>query len=349
MSTLKELRNVRVEKLRRLRAAGVDPYPAATNRTHTIGTVREHFAKIESSGERITIAGRIRSVREHGEICFADLEDGTGKLQLLLKSDTLKSPTVKQFVELYDIGDFAEAAGTAITTKSGELTIQAIEIRLLAKTLRPLPEKWHGLQNVEARLRRRYVDLLMNPDERAFFVKKSRFWQEIRNVLITEGFLEVETPVLEEVPGGADAEPFKTHLNALDIDLYLRISPELHLKRLLVGGYEKVFEIGRIFRNEGMDREHLQDYTQMEVYWAYADFRQMMALVERLYKTVIEKILASLQHGHQNETIDWSGAWPEIDYCETFEKHTSLDLRNASAETLSEYARAEHIDTAKHA
>lgn len=349
MATLDELRKVRHEKRDRLRKAGVDPYPARSNRTHAIAQVRGAFSQLEASGERITIAGRIRSVREHGEICFADLDDGTGKLQLLLNPDTLQQPTVTDFVELFDIGDFAEASGSALKTKAGELTLAATEIRMLAKALRPLPEKWHGLQNVEERLRRRYVDLLVNQTERELFVKKASFWRAVRDFFQNEGFLEVDTPVLEEVPGGADAEPFTTHLNALDIDLYLRISPELHLKRLLVGGYEKVFEIGRIFRNEGIDREHLQDYTQIEAYWAYADYQQMMSLIKRLYQTVIEKTSGGLQHEYQSTVIDWSGDWPEIDYYEVFQKHTGLRLGKIEESELKHYAEAEGIDIGKHA
>ncbi|MBI3305304.1 lysine--tRNA ligase [Candidatus Parcubacteria bacterium] len=340
MPSLEELRKVRLEKLQRLRQAGVDPYPAHTDRSHTIAAVRAGFAEFESGKVKLTIAGRIRSVREHGEICFADLEDGTGKLQLLLNPETLRQPTVKDFVDLFDIGDFAEATGTAITTKTGELTLATSEVRLLTKSLRPLPEKWHGLTDIEERLRRRYLDLVVNANERELFRKKAKFWQATREFLLQKGFLEVETPVLEQVPGGADAEPFVTHLNALDIDLYLRISPELHLKRLIVGGYEKVFEIGRIFRNEGMDREHLQDYTQMEFYWAYADYEDLRKFVQEMYQYVIKETLGTLKATYQNQEIDWSGNWSEVEFYDLFNENFGFrpgEPRKVVQEALIKY------------
>lgn len=290
MATLDELRTVRREKLARLRKAGVDPYPAATGRTHTTAQVRGAFAQLEASGERVTIAGRIRSVREHGEICFVDLEDGTGKLQLLLNPDTLKQPTVKEFIELFDVGDFAEATGTAITTKTGEPTLATVEIRMLAKALRPLPEKWHGLRDHEERFRKRYLDLVMNPEVRDRFRLRSNIISSIREHLEAAGFMEVETPVLQLIPGGASARPFVTHLNALDLDLYLRIAPELYLKRLLIGGFEKIYELGRCFRNEGMDREHNPEFTELEFYWAYQSREGLMKFTEDFISSVVEQI-----------------------------------------------------------
>ena len=210
---------------------------------------------------------------------------------------------------------------------------------MLTKALLPLPEKWHGLEDVEERLRKRYLDFIMNPEERELFVKKSKFWQATREFLLKEGGLEVETPVLEQIPGGADAEPFKTHLNALNTDLFLRISPELNLKRLITAGYEKVFEIGRIFRNEGIDREHLQDYTQMEMYWAYYDYEKLMELIERLFKHVVRETLGASGQQYQGETIDWNSSWKRYDYYEEFEKHTDLRLEKVSEKDLKNYAK----------
>src|SRR3990167_8936786 len=207
--------------------------------------------------------------RDMGGAIFFDLRDDSGKIQGFIKEDIVGKEIFSNFSDLTDIGDFIEISGTLFKTKKEEKTLEVKDWKLLTKALLPLPEKWEGLQDPEERLRKRYLDLVMNPGERELFVKKSLFWRTMRDFLIKEGGLEVETPVLEQIPGGADAEPFKTHMNALDMDLYLRIAPELHLKRLVVAGFEKVFEIGRIFRNEGIDREHLQDYTQMEMYWAY--------------------------------------------------------------------------------
>ena len=212
----------------------------------------------------------------------------------------------------------------------------------------PLPEKWHGLEDVEERLRKRYLDFIMNPEERELFVKKSKFWQATREFLLKEGGLEVETPVLEQIPGGADAEPFKTHLNALNTDLFLRISPELNLKRLITAGYEKVFEIGRIFRNEGIDREHLQDYTQMEMYWAYYDYEKLMELIGRLFKHVVRETLGASGQQYQGETIDWNSSWKRYDYYEEFEKHTDLRLEKVSEKDLKNYAKDNGIDAGKH-
>src|SRR3989338_3752118 len=259
-----------------------------------------------------------------------------------------KIEKVEQFREFLDIGDFIEVKGTLFKTKTDEKTLLTAHYSLLTKALLPLPEKWEGLQDVEERLRKRYLDLIMNPEEKDVFVKKSKFWRATREFLIKEGGFEVETPVLEQIPGGADAEPFKTHMNALDIDLYLRIAPELHLKRLNVGGFEKVFEIGRIFRNEGIDREHLQDYTQMEMYWAYTDYKQLMAIVEKLIKFVVKETIGGYVHKWQDKTVDWSMPWQHIDYYDVFQKYTGLDLKNATEKELKKYAQEQNIDVEKH-
>ena len=241
-----------------------------------------------------------------------------------------------------------QVSGSVSTTKRGERSLEAAEWRMLTKGILPLPEKWHGLEDAEERLRQRYADLIMRPEERALFVRKSAFWQSMREFLLQEGGLEVETPILEPIPGGADAEPFATHMNALDIDLFLRISPELNLKRLIVGGYQKVFEIGRIFRNEGIDREHLQDYTQMEMYWAYTDYEQLMGIVERLVRHVAKATLGTLTHSYRGQGVDWSKPWARIDYYEVFQQHTGLDLASVTEKELKAYAVAEGIDASQH-
>ncbi len=265
---LEEIRKVKLEKTKNLRKVGIDPYPAQSLRTHKVSEVLAEFDKLSGANDTLVLAGRVMAVRAHGGSMFFDIDDTSGPIQGFIKEDGVGKNNFKNFREFVDIGDIIEIKGVLFKTKQEDRTLEVQEYRLLTKALLPLPEKWHGLQDVEERLRRRYLDLIMDPSEREMFVKKSHFWRVIRNFLINEGGLEVETPVLELIPGGADAEPFLTHLNALDVNLYLRISLELNLKRLIVGGYDKVFEIGRIFRNEGIDREHLQDYTQMQKYWA---------------------------------------------------------------------------------
>lgn len=260
----------RRKKLEVIQKAGIDPYPARVERSTTVAAALSDFVGLAKSEKSISLAGRLRSLRDQGKIIFADLEDGSGKIQLVLKEDILKD--LEFWRSVVDIGDFVFATGILFETKRGEKSLEVRKFGMAAKSLLPLPDKWEGLEDPDIRLRKRYLDLIATPDLRELFRKKTVFWETFRNALREGGFLEVETPVLENVPGGAEAEPFKTHHNALDADFYLRISLELPLKRLLVGGFDKVFEIGRIFRNEGIDREHLQDYTQMECYAAYADY-----------------------------------------------------------------------------
>lgn len=345
---LDEIRKTKIEKVKALRKAGIDPYPAVSKRTHSVDEALANFDELAASQREIVLAGRVMAKREHGGSVFFDFNDGSGKIQGFIKEDTVGKEKFEQFKESFDIGDFVEVKGTLFKTKAGEKTLLAVGYELLAKALLPLPEKWHGLEDIEERLRKRYLDLIMNPEEKEIFIKKFRFWQATREFLLKEGGLEVDTPVLEQVPGGADAEPFKTHMNALGVDLYLRISPELHLKRLIVAGFEKVFEIGRIFRNEGMDREHLQDYTQMEVYWAYYDYEKLMELTERLVKHVIKETLGALSHEYRGKTVNWDGKWKTYDYFNEFNKYTGLNLADISEKELKKYAEKEGVDTSLH-
>ncbi|KKW11834.1 MAG: Lysyl-tRNA synthetase LysS [Candidatus Jorgensenbacteria bacterium GW2011_GWB1_49_9] len=309
-----------------------NPYPARVRRDLALADFIAGFGKLAKSKKKISVVGRLTALRDQGRIIFADLEDETGKLQVVLNRDEVRDFDLAKSV--FDIGDFAEIYGVAFLTQKKEKSILAKTARLVSKSIRPLPQKWYGLEDVEIRLRQRYLDLLVNPEAREIFRKKNLFWEEVRNFLKNSGFLEVETPVLENLPGGAEAEPFETHLNALDRDLYLRISLELPLKKLLVGGYEKVFEIGRIFRNEGIDREHLQDYTQMECYWAYADYGAMMAFTEGLYKAAAKKVCGSAKSKFGDWTLDWGKKWPKVDYYRIFEKETGLDLSKATLADL---------------
>lgn len=350
---LDEIRKTKIEKVEKLRKAGIDPYPAVSERTNGISEVvnwdegKWNDEQFNTNTTPVILAGRITAIREHGGLMFVDINDGGGKIQAYVKEDKLGGE-FKTFSELVDIGDFIEVSGLLFKTKRKEKSIEVEKWKILAKSLLPLPEKWHGLEDVEERLRKRYLELIMNPEEKELFVKKSSFWQATRKFLLNEGGLEVETPVLEQVPGGADAEPFKTHMNALDIDLYLRIAPELHLKRLIVGGFDKIFEIGRIFRNEGIDREHLQDYTQMEMYWAYTDYEKLMKIVERMIKYVVKETLGKLEHEYRGKVVNWNGEWKRYDYFNEFNKYTGLELGGVSEDELKKYAEKEGIDTSLH-
>ena len=345
---LDEIRKTKIKKVEELRKSGVDPYPAVSSRTHSIQKALESFDDLSVSKEDIVLAGRVMAKREHGGSMFFDINDGSGKIQGYVKEDVVGRDKFEEFKSFIDIGDFTEIKGFLFKTKKEEKTLDIKEFKLLTKALLPLPEKWHGLEDVEERLRKRYLDLIMNPEDRELFVKKSKFWQATREFLLKEGGLEVDTPVLEKIPGGADAEPFKTHISALNMDLYLRISPELHLKRLIVAGYEKIFEIGRIFRNEGIDREHLQDYTQMEMYWAYYDYEKLMELIERLFKHIVWETLGASSHQYQDKTIDWDSSWKRYDYYEEFKNHTGLKLEEAKEKDLINYAKNNGIDADKH-
>ena len=327
----------RLKKLEALKAVGVSPYPPVVKRTHEIGAARKGFAKLAKSGKKLSLVGRVWSVRDQGNVAFLDIKDESGEIQAVLKSDTTAKFDV--WKKNLDRGDFVSVTGPLFKTKRGEESIDAREIQMVAKSLRPIPTEWYGLEETETRLRKRYLDLLLNPDLRELFKKKDVFWETFRNFLKKEGFLEVEAPVLESTPGGAEAEPFKTHMNALDEDFYLRISLELPLKKLLVGGYEKVFEIGRIFRNEGIDKEHLQDYTQLEFYWAYADYNVLMKLVELMYKAVVKATTGGFTTTFGGQKINWGKKWDKVDYVESFKKGAGLDPLTASRDDLMKKAK----------
>jgi lysyl-tRNA synthetase class 2 len=313
----------RRKKLDAIKAANIDPYPARVKRSFEIAHAIAEFEKISQSQEKVSLVGRVRSLRDMGKIIFADIEDETGKIQVVLKEDTLAE--LPFWRSVLDRGDFISVTGLLFATKRGEKSLDAHELQLASKSLLPLPDKWEGLEDPDIRFRKRYLDLIMGEDLRELFRKKTIFWQTFRNALKGEGFLEVETPVIENLPGGAEAEPFKTHHNALDADFYLRISLELPLKRLLVGGFDKIFEIGRVFRNEGIDREHLQDYTALEFYWAYHDYEDVMKLTEKIYKEVIEKTCGGLTTEYAGKKIEWSKKWPKVDYVEAFKKANGID------------------------
>ncbi|MFH1111681.1 MAG: lysine--tRNA ligase [Patescibacteria group bacterium] len=288
---------------------------------------------IKISGKQLSCAGRLMTLRPHGKLVFAHIQDQSGKMQIAFTASSC-SQKVWQLANLLDIGDIIGVQGMLVKTKRGEVTLLCSELELLAKALKPLPEKYHGLKDVETRLRQRYLDLMVNPEVRELFVKKSLFWQSVREFLTTAGFMEVDTPALEAVAGGADANPFRTHHDKLDQDFYLRISLELPLKKLLVGGFEKVFEIGKVFRNEGIDTEHLQDYDMCEFYWAYADYNMLMEFTQELYQEIVKKVTGGLKTTYQGKTIDWGGKWPKKDYFELIKEHTGTDLSSIKVPEL---------------
>ncbi len=330
MQPIEKLRQERLKKLNKIRRSGIDPYPAKTQRTYTNKEALDKFNKLSKIKKKITLVGRIRSIRSHGKITFSHIKDDSGSIQLLLKKDILGKDQYELFKN-FDIGDFIQATGVLFKTKAGEKTLEVQKIRMLAKSLAPLPEKWHGLKDEEERFRKRYLDIMFNPEVKEMIVKKGVFWNAVREFLRERGFVEVETPVLENTPGGADARPFVTHHNALDIDVYLRISTgELWQKRLMAAGFEKTFEIGRQFRNEGIDPEHLQDYTQMEFYWAYADYEDGMKLVEEMYKYVALKTFNTLRFKIGKFNINLEKRWPRYEYRHLVKKYAGIDVLNTN-------------------
>jgi lysyl-tRNA synthetase class 2 len=329
MATLKELRDERLRKLEELKALGVDAYPAQARRTHMLAEITSRFSELE--GQSASVAGQILAIRKFGKIAFVVIKDASGELQLFLAAKAVASldASASQLgfdqLPLLDSGDFIEASGKVIKTQTGEISLEVASLRLLAKSLRPLPTKQEGFTNKEERLRRRYVDMNVNDDVRQRFVRRSTFWQATRDYLNEHGFTEVNIPVLEHTTGGADANPFVTHMDALDQGFYLRISHELPLKRLLGGGFEKVYDIGPRFRNENYSDEHLPEHVAMEWYWAYADWRAGMDFMTEMYKTVLQKTFGTLQFTIGNFDVDLSKEWEEWDYVETIKDRYHLD------------------------
>ena len=313
-----ELIRRRLEKLEALRSSGIDPFGQRFAFTHWSGDLTRRYREAGEDELKqvapVTVAGRIVALRHHGKTCFAHLRDQTGQIQLYARQDAL-GDRYAAFVDL-DVGDFIGVSGELFRTRTGELTVAVRTFAFLAKSVRPLPEKWHGLKDVETRYRRRYVDLVMNPQVREAFVVKSRLIRELRAFLDARGFLEVETPMMQPIPGGAAAKPFVTHHNALDMALYLRIAPELYLKRLVVGGLDRVYEINRNFRNEGISTQHNPEFTMLEFYQAYADYEDLMALTEEMFAHLAREILGKTTLSYQGEDVDLAGPWPRRPFFE---------------------------------
>jgi lysyl-tRNA synthetase class 2 len=331
MSSIDEIKDARIKKLKLLRDKGLNPYPAESKREISLKDAVDNFGNLEKNKEIKWISGRIMSLRGQGAIIFITLNDGTASFQGLLKKDILGEEKFDFWNEVIDIGDFVEIEGSFFITKRGEKTLEAKDWRMLSKSLLPLPEKWHGLQDVEERFRKRYLDILMDSDVKDLLIKKTKFWDTTRNFMKDHGFLEVETPSLEVTTGGAEATPFKTYNEDFKLPLYLRISiGELWQKRLMAAGFSKTFEIGRAYRNEGSDANHLQEFTNMEFYSAYANYKDGMALVEELYKKIAQDVFGTMQFETRGHKFDFSGRWKTIDYCETVKKETGIDILNTT-------------------
>jgi lysyl-tRNA synthetase class 2 len=338
MARQDEVVKERLKKLEELKKQGVNPYLSKYSATHTASALQEKYKSLkngETTKDAASIVGRLVGFRDLGKITFGVIDDGTARIQITLQ-DKETPANLFAFVKKYiDTGDFIGVKGTVIRTQRGELSILVKEAQLVTKSIYPLPEQWYGLEDKEERLRKRYLDIMLNPEIKAMFIRKNLFWNTIRQFLLERGFIEVETPVLENATGGAAATPFATHHNALDLDVYLRISMgELWQKRLMVAGFPKTFEIGRQFRNEGMDAEHLQDYTQMEFYWAYANYEDGMTLVEELYKKIAKNVFGKTTFTVGEHSFDINKKWGRIDYVETIKKETGVDVLTASAKEL---------------
>ncbi len=311
----------RQKKLKELKKRGVNPYPSKIRRTHLINEALKNFNKLSLSKKKLFLVGRMMGLRDQGNLIFIDLKDESGKIQAVFKKDNLKD--FKLFKETLDVGDFISIDGPLFKTKKGEKSVEVKEVKIIVKSLRPLPNKWYGLKDTEERFRKRYLDIILNPEVKKTISKRSEIIRSIRETLYKEGFIEVETPMLQPIPGGAKARPFITHHNALNVDFYLRIAPELYLKRLLIAGFEKVFEIGRNFRNEGIDKEHNPEFTMLELYWVYQDWKGLMKFTKKILKKFIK------------------GKWQEMTLTEAFKKYAKKDLKKIKADKIDDVFKKE--------
>jgi lysyl-tRNA synthetase, class II len=338
MATLKDYRDERLRKLEELKKLGVNPYPAQSERTHTLGQITAEFDTLQ--GQEVSVVGRVVNIRKFGKIAFVVTKDQTGELQLFLREDMVaplnagNSRLGMEQLPLLDTGDFVEAKGPVIKTQTGETSVEVHNLRLIGKSLRPMPNKQDGLTNKEERFRRRYVDMNVNQDVRERFIRRSKFWQATRDFLNEHGFTEVNVPVLEHTTGGADANPFVTHMDALGQDFYLRISHELPLKRLLGAGFEKVYDVGPRFRNENYSDEHLPEHVAMEWYWAYADWKAGMAFQEEMFKYVLQQTFGTLQFKLGQFEVDLNKPWEQWDYADTIKNRYGFDPFNCSLEDV---------------
>ena len=334
---LEEIRKFRLEKVNKLRELGINPYPSKVNdRRLEVKSART------KEGSVVEVAGRIWGWRAHGNSIFADLKDASGKIQLFFQKKKFKKNF--EILDLLDIGDFVWVSGKVFKTEAGEITIDALDFQLLTKSIRPLPSTWHGLKDVEERYRKRYLDLLLNEEVRRRFNVRTKLITELRNYLDNLGYSEVETPTLQTLYGGANAKPFVTHQNALNRDYFLRIADELYLKRLIVGGYEKVYEICKDFRNEGIDQTHHPEFTMIEFYEAYADYHKIMDVTEGLFKHLAKKVLGGTKMKVGNKKVDIGITWPRVEMVKVIADKLSLDVEKESQENLSVYLKERKVE-----
>jgi lysyl-tRNA synthetase class 2 len=325
-------REIKIAKVERLRALGIKPYPYRFERTHQTEAIINNFDKLSGEKTNVRISGRLVAKREHGKTIFGQIADGQGKIQIYLRQDFLGEKF--QLLELLDVGDHIGVEGEVFKTKTGEITILVKSFEFLAKALRPMPEKWHGLKDVETRYRSRHLDLIANPEAKKIFLIRTKIINLIRQFLNERGFVEVETPVLQPIYGGAAANPFQTFYNALDQKMFLRISDELYLKRLIVGGIDKVYEVGKDFRNEGFDRFHNPEFTQVEIYEAYSDYTDIMKLVEELFKFISLKLFGKTEITYKDRNIDLGKPWHRLKFVDSLKEKLGLDPLSDSLEAL---------------
>ncbi len=348
MSTLEDLRNIRLEKLDKLISLGINPYPATSYKDISNFRITSNFDSLE--GKSVIVAGRIISIRKHGKLIFIDIRDVSGTIQLYIREEDYSGADYSENelkfadLDLLDVGDFVEASGVVSKTRRGEISVFTHKIRLLTKALRPIPITWDGLQDKETRLRRRYLDTNVNREVFERFIRRSKFWQAHRDFLNKNGFIEMDIPVLENIPGGADAKPFVTHMEALDQDFYLRISHELYLKRLIGGGYEKVYSIGERFRNEGLSEEHLPEHVAMEFYWAYADWERGMAFVQELFSYILDMVYdGKTVFNIRGFEVDFSKGWDRVDFTDLMKERYGIDVKKVSLKKIRDLLTEEGI------
>lgn len=326
---INEQMQVRIDKMHKIEEHGWKPFGYRFLYTHRAADIAAQFDELSEKETEVKMAGRIMAIRGHGKTCFMDMQDKTGRIQVYVRKDVIGEENYA-LIKLMDIGDTVGITGTAFRTHMGELSIKANSVEMLSKSLRPLPEKWHGLKDVETRYRQRYVDLIVNPEVRDTFVKRSQIIRSVREVLDSHDFLEVETPILNTIAGGAAARPFISYHNALDMQVYMRIAPELYLKRLIVGGMDRVYEMGRVFRNEGIDNRHNPEFTSVEIYQAFADYRDMMDLTEEIVVKTAERVLGTTTINYEGTTIELASPWKRMSMIEAVKEYSGKDFTNVT-------------------